>query len=235
MPFHSSPRRSPVKELAISASRISAAAQSVFQELKNEIVFGRLHPRERLVELDLAHRFKCNRANIREALNELAKLGLVEYVANKGASVVDLTISDIREIYTVRIELEALAAQWIPFPVAPQDIANLVQIQDQHSDAVARKDFPAIFAQNANFHETLNHLCGNRHLTRLIREMAFRALPIRYSAYMSQEYLNDVRADHLKIVQALRDADRKTLVNLTRLHNQRGLDWYQSQIAFHRQ
>lgn len=220
-----------MKEPAISTSRISATAQSVFQALKNDVVFGRLHPRERLVEVDLAERFDCNRANIREALNELAKLGLVEYVANKGVSVVDLTIDDIRDIYVVRIELEAMAAEWIQLPVSDENIVLLSQIQDKHSAAVAEKDFVALFEHNANFHEVLNNLCGNKHLTRLVREMAFRALPIRYSAYMSQEYLEDVRDDHLKIVEALKVGDRHGLVSVTRLHNQRGLDWYQGQVG----
>ncbi len=215
--------------LASSTSRISAAAQAVLLALRDEIVFGQLHPRQRLVEVDLAERLKCNRANIREALNELAKLGLVEYAPNKGASVVRLTIDDIRKIYAVRIELEALAAQWIALPVTKPDIAALTRIQDGHSEAVARKNFPAIFERNAEFHELLNSFCGNEHLTRLVREMAARALPIRYSAYMSQEHLNDVRDDHIRIIEALRDADRDALLAVARLHNQRGLDWYQHQ------
>lgn len=220
------------KEPAIYSARISAAAQSVFQVLKDDIVFGRLHPRERLVELDLAERFRCNRANIRDALNELAKLGLVEYVANKGVSVIDLTIKDIQEIYAVRIELEALATEWIAVPVPAKAIADLVDIQNSHSQAVAKRDLAAIFEQNGRFHEYLNDLCGNRHLTRLIREMAFRALPIRYSAYMSQEYLNNVRDDHLAIIEALKNADRTALVELIRVHNQRGLEWYRLQADF---
>lgn len=228
-PKKPSARNKPVKDTAISASRISATAQSVFQPLKDDIVFGRLHPRERLVELDLADRFGCNRANIREALNELAKLGLVEYVANKGASVVDLTITDIKEIYRVRIELEALAAEWIPVPVASHDVDALSAIQEKHRQAVLGKDFPAIFEHNASFHEALNGLCGNTHLMRLIREMAVRALPIRYSAYMSEEYLNDVMQDHMDIVQALRDGEQEALVSVIRRHNQRGLDWYRGQ------
>lgn len=229
-PKKPSARARSVKDATIPASRISATAQSVFQPLKDDIVFGRLHPRERLVELDLAERFGCNRANIREALNELAKLGLVEYVANKGASVVDLAIADIKEIYRVRIELEALAAGWIPLPVPFRDVDDLSSIQERHREAVLGKDFPAIFEHNASFHEALNGLCGNTHLMRLIREMAVRALPIRYSAYMSHEYLNDVMQDHMDIVRALREGERGGLVAVIRRHNQRGLDWYCAQV-----
>jgi len=222
------------KDLAISSSRISAVAHTVFLALKSDIVFGRLHPRERLVETDLTERFKCNRANIREALNELSKLGLVEYVVNKGVSVVHLNIDDIRAIYKVRIELESLAAAWIPLPASKSDIELLTSIQNKHTAAVKSKDFTAIFEHNGSFHEAFNDMCGNKYLTRLIREMAFRALPIRYSAYMSQEYLDDVRDDHLNIIEALATSDRDTLVSVTRLHNQRGLDWYQAQMEFDR-
>jgi DNA-binding GntR family transcriptional regulator len=219
------------RETALSSPRISAAAHSVFQALKDDIVFGRLHPRERLVEFDLVSRFDCNRANIRDALNELAKLGLVEYVANKGASVIDLTIDDIQEIYAVRIELEAMAVQWIKLPVPPKAIEALETVQRRHSEAVANSDLPGIFEGNARFHDSLNNLCGNNHLIRLIKEMAFRALPIRYSAYMSQEYLNNARDDHLRLIAALKAGDRKALVTAIRVHNQRGLDWYRAQSS----
>jgi DNA-binding GntR family transcriptional regulator len=61
--------------------------------------------------------------------------------------------------------------------------------------------------------------------------MAFRALPIRYSANMSQEYLDDVRDDHLGIIRALADGDRARLVALIKRHNRRGLAWYRKQRA----
>ena len=214
-----------------SVPRISAVARSVFQVLKDDIVFGHLHPRERLVEVDLVSRFRCNRANIREALNELAKLGLVEYIANKGASVIDLTIEDIQEIYEVRIELEAMAAHRIRLPVPAESIEALEDTQRRHSKAVSGFDLPAIFEENGTFHDVLNNLCGNRHLMRLIVEMASRALPIRYSAYMSQEYLNNVRDDHLRIIAALKESNREALVATIRAHNQRGLDWYRGRSA----
>jgi len=46
--------------------------------LENMIVIGRLQPRERLVEADLANRFKVSRAWIRDALKILETKGLVK-------------------------------------------------------------------------------------------------------------------------------------------------------------
>ncbi|MCP3055496.1 GntR family transcriptional regulator, partial [Aurantimonas sp. LRZ36] len=55
--------------------------------LEEEIVFGRLHPRERLIEEELASRFEAKRHIVRQALVELERLGLVERVRNRGAVV----------------------------------------------------------------------------------------------------------------------------------------------------
>lgn len=203
----------------------------MFDVLKEDIVFGRLHPRERLVEADLVRRFGTNRAAVREVLGLLTDLGLVEHVPNKGASVIDPSLDDVTQIYRMRIELEGLAATWIPLPLPDADVNELITIQEVHSKAVEDRDLPLIFSQNALFHKTLNRHCGNRHLERLIHQMAQRALPIRFSTHMEQRYLDDARDDHLVIIDALRDGDRDTLVKRIRLHNQRGMDWYKAHLS----
>ena len=93
------------------------AAAIIAKRIEEDIVLGRRQPRERLVEQDLCDLFQTHRGDVRLALFELEKKGLVGRIPNRGALVRGLTPREVREIYAVREELEVMAVRIIPFPV----------------------------------------------------------------------------------------------------------------------
>ena len=212
-------------------SRMSSSARFVFDTLKSDIALGRLNPRERLVEAELVQRFQSNRPAVREALSELTGLGLVEHVPNKGARVTEITLPQLEQIYQMRVELENLAMQWLPLPVSPQWLDELRQIQNHHSQAVADLKYREIFRLDMLFHSTLNAQCGNPHLEEMIDTMSNRGLLARYSAFMDRPFLEEVRDEHLAIIDAIAAEDRQKLMAVMRAHNERGLTWFTSHLA----
>src|SRR4029077_18623429 len=136
-------------------SRAQSIAQAIAASLEEDIVLGRRHPRERLVEQDLCDRFNTHRGDVRLALFELEKKGIVQRIRNRGAVVRDLTPQDVTEIYAVREELEVMAARILPFPLAKADLAKLEDIQKSHSVAIDNDDMLTVFYANLNFHQTL--------------------------------------------------------------------------------
>lgn len=58
------------------------------ERLRSEIMSGRLRPGDRLDDEELALRLGCSRTPVREALADLARLGLVEHRANRYTRVV---------------------------------------------------------------------------------------------------------------------------------------------------
>src|SRR6267378_8235221 len=138
-----------------AAVREPAAPLVIARRIEEDIVLGRRHPRERLVEQDLCDLFHTHRGDVRLALFELEKKGLVERIPNRGAMVRGLTPLEVMEIYTVREELEVMAVRIIPFPVHAKDIERLEQLQRQHSSAVASGDLLTVFYSNLSFHRVL--------------------------------------------------------------------------------
>src|ERR1700748_2542078 len=131
-------RASQSKSRQVSApARERAAALVIARSIEEDIVLGRRLPRERLIEQDLCDLFDTHRGDVRSALFELEKKGLVERIPNRGAMVRGLTPSEVLEIYAVREELEVMAVRIIRFPVAPADIARLEDLQRQHAKTIA--------------------------------------------------------------------------------------------------
>jgi len=211
----------PVKKHAKSRetpSREPGAAALIARRIEEDIVLGRRHPRERLIEQDLSDLFRTHRGDVRLALFELEKKGLVERVPNRGATVRGLTPQEVKQIYAVREELEVMAVRIIPFPVAPADIGRLEELQREHAAAIEKGEMLNVFYSNLRFHQALFGLCGNACLIDTIDMLAQKVYCIRSYANAFPQSLDRARRDHLDMIKALRSARRDELIELNRRH-----------------
>lgn len=209
------PRRSLTPK---SGAREQSKADLIATSLEEDIVLGRRHPRERLIEQDLCDRFNTHRGDVRLALFELEKKGIVQRIPNRGAIVRDLTPKDVLEIYAVREEVEVMAARILPFPVAESALAALDELQKRHSAAIDNGDMLTVFYTNLHFHQTLFGLCGNACLIETIERLANKVYGIRAYANAHPEPLDRARRDHVAMIEALRAERRDELIELTRQH-----------------
>ena len=200
--------------------RGQSVAERIATSLEEDIVLGRCHPRARLIEQDLCDRFNTHRGDVRLALFELEKKGIVQRIPNRGAIVRDLTPKEVLEIYAVRQELEVMAVRILPFPVAALSIAELEKIQERHSAAIDKDDMLAVFYANLEFHQTLFALCGNACLIETIKTLEQKVYGIRFYANALPQALEKARRDHFDMIKALRNSGRNELIKLTRQHLQ---------------
>lgn len=208
----------PAKLRGEMPAREPAAAALIARRIEEDIVLGRRHPRERLIEQDLSDLFHTHRGDVRLALFELEKKGLVERVPNRGAMVRGLTPAEVKDIYAVREELEVMAVRIMPLPVAPADIDRLEKLQREHAAAIERQEMLTVFYSNLRFHQALFGLCGNACLIVSIDLLAQKVYGIRSYANAFPESLNRARLDHLDIIETLRSSRRDDLIELTRRH-----------------
>src|SRR6516164_3530063 len=185
-----------------------ATADVIATSLEEDIVLGRRHPRERLIEQDLCDRFNTHRGDVRRALFELEKKGIVQRIPNRGAIVRDLTPKEVLEIYAVREELEVMAVRILPFPITVSSIAELEKIQERHSAAIEKDDMLAVFHANLQFHQTLFALCGNACLIETITTLEQKVYGIRFCANALPQALERARRDHFDMIKALRNSER---------------------------
>ena len=80
----------------------------IFTDLREGIINGTLKPNQTLREEEISLRFGSSRGPIRESLRLLLQTGLVVHQPRKGFKVRDYTPMQIRQIYTLRANLEGL-------------------------------------------------------------------------------------------------------------------------------
>lgn len=202
------------------------SAERVVCELEEDIILGRLRPRERLIEQDLARRFAVNRHIIRKALTVLENYGIVHKEPNKGAIVRDFSLDDVENVYEMRALLHERAAARISLPGAPELVATLEEIQARHSAAVEEGDLRLVNRINNEFHDTLFGACGNPYLAQDIAHYAWLAHAIRSYRIGDPDLLAQARDEHWRIIAALKDGDRPALVRLCVDHIQPSKEAY---------
>ena len=186
--------------------------------LQEDIVLGRLAPGTRLVEEELTERFHTKRHVLREAFVELERFGLIERRRNRGASVRQLTPDDVAQIYAVRGILERAAAGQMPFPLERKRYQAIESAQRRHDAAVEAGDAKAVFRANFEFHEALFAACGNPYLAAAIDDFRKKTHVVWSYAIIKPEYFRNAQREHRAMLKALRDGDRKRLIELCAAH-----------------
>jgi len=194
--------------------------QSILRALEVDIVLGRLYPRERLIEDQLAKRFKTTRHVIRQVLIELERAGLLIHEPNKGSTVCEYTAEEVNQLYQMREFVEQQAALLITLPIAPEDYTRIELICDQHAAAVDQSDMQKIVAANKEFHKTVFRLCENNFLADVIDELAKKANLVRFTSSTDLTYLELARDEHYKILETLKGYDNAALARICLKHLQ---------------
>ena len=112
--------------------------------LEEDIVLGRLYPRERLVEDHLSQRFQISRHIVRQVLAELEQAGLILRASGRGVVVAEYSIAEVNELYQMRDLLEGQAARLIPLPLTGPALAEIEALAQAYADAVDAMDMQAV-------------------------------------------------------------------------------------------
>lgn len=214
--------------------------QSIMRSVLADVFQGRLKPGQHLVTQDLAERFGVSHTPIREALIELAGVGIIDLLPNRGAVVRQVRARDVREVCQVRRALECEAVR---SACGRTSLAELHELADElRRMAAARPRTTAKFIEHARnidtrLHDLIAASCGNSflaaELTRL--KTLFRAL--RDVAWAFDEARHDHHRlaeearEHLAIVEGLIAGDRKAASRAMARHIRSGARYWSRAIA----
>ncbi len=178
----------------------------IYNDLRKQILSGRLLPGSRLIESTLAENLKVSRTIIREVIKQLELEGLVKITPYKGTEVSRFSLENIRELYCIQAALEGLAAGLATQRITRKEVGELRQIQRQLCK-VLRQDATEWQGLNIKFHHFFLERSGNKRLQSLIknhRDQFARYWRIILSIPGQRERNTK---DHEKILKALEKGD----------------------------
>ncbi len=190
--------------------------EQIVQAMTQAIVEHHLRPGEKLVEQRLGDRFQVSRTVVRQALNRLAEMKLVQLEPARGAFVAAPSVQEAREVFAVRQMIEGQMLREVIARATPADIALLRAHIQAESAAVARLDVPGRTRLLFDFHVRLAEVLGNRVLVHWMQELVSRCALITL-LYQTADDAQASSAEHADILNAIeaQDADGAVAV-LTR-------------------
>jgi DNA-binding GntR family transcriptional regulator len=176
----------------------------VAETLRDEILAGRVGAGAHLREASLAEALGVSRNTVREAIQILARQGLVTHEMHRGARVTRIDADEIRDIYIVRRLVELAALQRRPDSAA---LDRLEQAARNLQAAVDSGDDAEIAEADLGFHRVIANLTGSPRLEALYQEVEGET---RLSVTIIGNAHPDARQlsrEHLELVDLLRKGE----------------------------
>lgn len=186
-----------------------SAADRVTAALRQDVLDGVLPPGSRIPEAVLAQRYGTSRVPVREAVRALAAEGFLDLRPHAGASVAQVPVDDLADLYAVRSVAEGITAARCASRVAAgrgEDlVADLTHIVDA-GFAALEADSPAQGAAlNTEFHASIARLSQARSMAVLLRRVG-EQIQWAYATTVPQQGRR-AWTEHRRIVAAIAAGD----------------------------
>jgi DNA-binding GntR family transcriptional regulator len=191
---------------------------SLVSALADRIVSGDLLPGTALDETQLATRFGVSRTPVREAIRQLATMGLIEARPHRGAIVARPAAARLRDMFFVMSELEATCVHLCARAMSRDERRAL---EDYHRDmgAYVRDGDVAGYRQaNLAFHGRLYDGTHNSYLAELAAATRRRLAPFRSAQLEAADRLPKSYEEHGAIVTAILRGDGARAAAAIRQH-----------------
>ncbi|MBS0368566.1 MAG: GntR family transcriptional regulator [Proteobacteria bacterium] len=193
-------------------------SEQLGEEIEERIVTGVYPPGMRLDEQELAAAFGVSRTPIREALIQLASIGLVEIRPRRGATVPEMSADRLCEMFEVMAELESMCGRLAARRILPAELARL---RDAHQACEEARDAgkPDLYYQlNEVFHRRIYEASHNGFLAEQATALHRRLRPYRRLQLRVRNRMQSSFSEHAGIVEAIVAGDGEQAASLLRAH-----------------
>ena len=192
-----------------------STVELVVRHLREGIIDGTYQPESKLQPKLIAEMCGTSLIPVREAFRILESEGFVTVFHNRGAWVSSMSVADLDDLYSIRMELECEAVRRSSgFDKKRIDMLfdNLGEAQECHD----RGDHPEVVALNRDFHFAIYEMAGSPRRLKLIEQLWLHSA--RYQR-LSLHYRHDAASDeHRLIVECLRYGDHSAAAEALRSH-----------------
>jgi DNA-binding GntR family transcriptional regulator len=158
--------------------------EEIFEILHKRVIAGKYSPGEWLRQEDIASQLGVSQTPVREALDLLVSAGIAERVPYRGVRVLQLTINEIIDSYSLRLLLESTAARAAAHNRTQAQIDNLFFIVEQTKDLMSLNEMSRQRQLNREFHLLIVAAGGNQLMSKMY-EMVTNSFP----DWMLYEYM----------------------------------------------
>ena len=167
----------------------------------------------------LASDLNVSRSPVREALVRLSQEGLVHMERHRGASVAQLGLEEVYEIYSLRTALERLAAEWLCRNATPEDFQRMAGVLQQFDKLPRPLTRSAVAGLDVAFHDAIYQAAHHERLYQSwlsLRSQIF--LYLVHRGALRADFAHSWLKDHEDLLEVLERRKRAAAVKVIEGH-----------------
>jgi DNA-binding GntR family transcriptional regulator len=181
-------------------------ADRAYRLIKEKIITVEMPPGSVIRETQLMAELGLGRTPIREALMQLETENLVEVVPRRGLFVTEISITDLQQIYEVRVEIESLCARLAAQRFTAEDLAEMRCLVAEYQ-AAEKSDKKWLLDQDRRLHSLLARATGNKFLYDEFEKLYNLSIRIWHLAFNRMQPEDVDVGAHLDILAAIEAGD----------------------------
>ena len=194
---------------------------SIFETLRDRIVYLEYPPEMQLSEKELCEEFNVSRTPLREAVRRLEEMKLVTVIPRFGTIVAPVDIEEVRHAFEIKISLEGLSGALAAKRIISSDLKELeTLIRQASSDSCGENRLQTLISIDRRFHRIIHRSAQNPILTEVLENLHSRCARLWNSALSERIPMPDVIGQLQAIHQALGGRDEARTETLLKEHVQ---------------
>lgn len=190
----------------------------VYNALLDGILRGELAPGAQLNADNLAQQLRVSTTPVRDALNRLAKDGIVVKLPYQGWFVRRFSENEVREVYEVRAGLECFIVRLACERVTPEEIQQLQQHQFTGVQALERGDLEAYRLYNQELHAAILRAARNAELAAVASQVSLKTQMLSSRTIRLEGRPRLAIEEHRQILEAIARRDIPSAQELMERH-----------------
>jgi DNA-binding GntR family transcriptional regulator len=190
----------------------------IYNTLRENILNNKYKPGESLIETKLADELHVSRTPIREAIRQLELEGLVESIPNRGVYVKGISKKDMKDIYSIRLVLEVLAAKWSIENITDEGVSELKDIYELMEFYTGKGDIDRIAKLNTEFHQVIFNASKSNILIHLLNDFQLYVRWARHESLSMPGRMEKALEEHKNILEAFEKKDADEVVKALSTH-----------------
>jgi DNA-binding GntR family transcriptional regulator len=179
----------------------------VRRHIEHLILSGKVAGGERINENALATELDISRGPIREVTRQLAEVGLLTIIRNRGAFVRKVSLEDVLNIYDVRAGLARVAGRLAAIRATGAQIDDLRALWRKMGALDAKKAFADYYESNRKFHARIFAISNNAKLCDFEAATEREAYLYLRRGVVSQAHVGVSNKQHGEILKAIAARD----------------------------
>jgi len=200
--------------------KVESLADMTARFIEQLIITDELKPGQQIKEDDIAEKLDISRPPVREAFKTLEGQGLVIRKPRKGTFVIEMMEKDIREAYTLKAELYALATELAMDKIVQKEKDALALLVKKMGQIVDSEPCDILEYQkiHSEFHNSVMQIAGNGRLLNFASNLHKQIRRFSYQTLHYKEHLRSSSTFHVKIITCIIDDDRVNAARLMKAH-----------------